>query len=67
MSARLIKQGRGRPISGSEAKTRHRKFNIEPSLDDELKFTCRILGIPVAEGIRQAIIRFIRDVQKNYR
>lgn len=66
MSARIVKDTKGRPVTGSEGKTRMLKFRIEPTLDDELKFSCRILGIPVAEGIRRGIILFIHNTQKNY-
>lgn len=62
----MIKPGRGRPISGSEGKSRLRKFFIEPTLDDELKFACKILRIPISEGIRRGIMMFIRDTARKY-
>ena len=67
MSARIVKDGKGRPITGSEGKSTLRRFYIEPTLDDELRYSCRILGIPVSEGIRRGIILFVKEVAKYYR
>lgn len=67
MTPRIVKDSPGRPISGTEPKEVTVKFRIEPTLRDELRFTCRIIGIPVAEGIRRGIMMFIRSVQKDYR
>ena len=50
----------GRPPTGSEPKSTTLKFRIEPSLLTELKLTCRAIGIPVSEAVRQAIILFIQ-------
>ena len=66
MNDQIVKQGKGRPITGSESKSRLRKFYIEPTLDDELKYSCRILRIPVSEGIRRGIMMFVRDTEKKY-
>ena len=62
----MISPGRGRKIQGSEGKSKLRRFFIEPSLDDELKYSCRILGIPISEGIRRGIIMFVKDTAKRY-
>ena len=62
----IVKEGRGRPAIGSEVKSKERKIRIEKTLDDELIYTCRVLGIPVSEGVRRGIILFIRDVHKSY-
>lgn len=66
MSAQIVKDRPGRPIAGVEGKSRLRRFYIEPTLDDELTYACNILGIPVSEGIRRAIILFIQENAKNY-
>ena len=62
----MISPGRGRKITGSEGKTRLRRFYIEPTLDDELKYSCRILRIPISEGIRRGIMMFVKDTAKKY-
>lgn len=66
MSARIVKDDKGRPITGSEGKTVLRRFYIEPTLDNELKYACDRLGISVSEGIRQGIILFIKGFANTY-
>lgn len=57
---------RGRPVVGSEAKSVTIKFRIEPTLKDELTYSCRVHGISVTEGIRRGIIMFIRETNRRY-
>lgn len=66
MTPQIVKEGRGRPITGSEPKSKSRKFFIEKTLDDELIYCCKLLRIPIAEGIRRGIILFIKETQKTY-
>ena len=66
MSARIIKDDKGRPITGSEAKTVLRRFYIEPTLDKELQYACQRLRIPVSEGIRRGIILFLKGFADTY-
>jgi len=66
MSARIIKDDKGRPITGSEAKTVLRRFYIEPTLDKELQYACQRLGIPVSEGIRRGVILFLKGFADMY-
>lgn len=66
MSAKIVKDDKGRPITGSEAKTVLRRFYIEPTLDNELKFACQRLGIPASEGIRRGIILFLKSFSDMY-
>ena len=66
MTPQIVKDTRGRPTVGSEARSLTIKFRIEPTLKDELKYACRVLGISVTEGIRRGIILFIRESHKRY-
>lgn len=67
MCPQNYKDGRGRPISGSEEKSKELKIRIEPSLLGELTYVCRVIGISVSQGVRNAIIMFIQYCHKNYR
>lgn len=58
---------RGRPISGSEPKTKMMKFRIEPTLYDELVYACRRIGVPISMGVRIGIIMFIKKCSQGYR
>ena len=55
------KETRGRPPKGIEPMTSQRKVRLDPETDYLLVQKCRRLGCTVAEGIREAIIRFVRD------
>ena len=66
MCPQIVKDSPGRPISGSEAKSEIVKIRIEPTLKDELTYVCRMYGIKLAEGVRQAIILFINNHHKRY-
>lgn len=56
--------GRGKPISGVEAKSVERKIRLEPYLDKQLAAACKDLRISRSEAIRQGIQLFLRAADK---
>lgn len=56
----------GRPREGAETRSVERKIRLEPYLDRELGQICRNLGISRSEAIRQGIMLWIREVQRQY-
>lgn len=67
MLTKFDKRPRGRPVEGSEKKSKIRGARLEKTLDDEFVFACQILGISYTEGVRQGIILFVREFAKHYR
>ena len=65
MELKNNKEMRGRPVYGAQAKTVDRKVRIEPYIDEELTYICRVIGITRAEGIRQGILLFIREFKRS--
>ena len=56
--------GRGKPISGIEAKSVERKIRLEPYLDKQLTAACKELRISRSEAIRQGIQLFLKEADK---
>lgn len=56
--------GRGRPVDGFEKRTVTRNVRIEPFLDKRLEYVCKTIGINKSEAIRQGLINYLNDVEK---
>ena len=57
---------RGRPVEGVEVKKVSRGARIEETLDNEFMFACQALGLSPSDGVRQAIILFVKEFAKHY-
>ena len=66
MDPQKSQEPRGRPVTGITPKDKTVKFRIEPWLLDELTYTCRMVGVPRAEAIRQEIKIWIRQVRQTH-
>lgn len=58
------RKARGRPLKGTEKKSVLRAIRLEKTLDDEFLFACRTMGISPNDGLRQAILLFIKEVRR---
>lgn len=56
--------GRGRPVDGIEKRTVTRNVRIEPLLDKRLGYVCKAIGINKSEAIRQGLINYLNEVEK---
>lgn len=57
---------RGRPTDGEEPKKVLRAARIEKTLDDDFMLACKTLELSPSEGVRHAIILFVREFAKHY-
>lgn len=57
---------RGRPVTGTEAKSKELKIRIEPALYDELLEVCEEAKIPVSQGVRTGIQLFVKIIKQKF-
>lgn len=55
---------RGRPALGAESRSVERKIRLEPYLDENLAYVCRIFGISKSEAIRQGVILYLKEASR---
>lgn len=58
---------RGRPITGSEEKSKELKIRIEPSLYEALSKACEAENITVSHGVRTGIMLFIKVIMAKHK
>ena len=58
-------RGAGRKIAGSEAKTERIQTRLEPWIIRRIENICRISGISMSEAVRQALLLYVNETEKN--
>lgn len=58
-------RGAGRKLTGSEARTERIQTRLEPWIVRRIEAICRISGISMSEAVRQALLLYVNETEKN--